>query len=272
MALPAVPLTALRVVAAFSTLLIVVAIRRESWPRIDARTGARHFLAAALLMANWATFIYGVASDQVVESSLGYFINPLLSVLIGVVVLGERLRRPAWVAVGLATIGVGIITVEIGRLPWIALVLAATFAFYGYLRKTSPLGSFDGLLIETAMMSGPGLGLLAYLGSQGELDPGGAVATAALFALGLATIAPLLLFASAAKLVPLWTLGLMQYLAPTLQFLLGVAVFGESLSVPRLVGFVVIWIGLVIFTSDTVRDARGLTDGYSPVLVTGSGR
>lgn len=206
-------------------------------------------VAALLVTGNWLTYIWAVNAGLIVETSLGYFINPLISILMGVVFLRERLRPWQWVAIGIAASGVGYLTVAYGQLPWIALTLAFTFALYGLVKKTAPLSSVHGLALETGLMSVPALAYLLFA----ETDGAGAFVhagwqiTLLLVGAGLATTVPLLLFASAARRVPLTWLGVLQYLAPTLQFMLGVFVYGETVTLQRLVGFGLVWIALIVF-------------------------
>ncbi|MCW2725772.1 MAG: putative superfamily transporter inner rane protein [Frankiales bacterium] len=214
--------------------------------------------AAVLLAVNWGVYIYGVTSGQVVEASLGYFVNPLVTVLLGVFVLGERLRRPQWVAVGIAAVAVLVLTVENGRPPWIALALAVTFGTYGLLKKTAGVGAVEGLTVETAVLAPVALLFLIVLQVRGDATftahgPGHA---ALLATTGLVTAIPLLFFGAAASRVPLTTLGVLQYVTPVMQFLLGVLVFHEPLGLPRFLGFVLVWIALCLFTVDLVRSQR----------------
>lgn len=211
-----------------------------------------HLGAGALLSVNWLVYVYAIATDRVVDSSLGYFINPLLSVAIGVAI-GERLTPLRWMAVGAAAVGVVIITVDAGSLPWISLVLASTFAVYGLIKKLSPRDSLGGLTTEMLLLAPFALGYLVWLASVGEFETGDTVSTVAMLGLGAITITPLALFGAAAKRIPLWTIGLLQFLAPSLQFLLGVFAFGETLGMLRLAGFAVIWAGLALFAWDTYQ-------------------
>ena len=224
----------------------------------DRRRLAMLTLAAVVIAVNWVTFIWGVTHDRVVEVSLGYFVNPIVTVLLGVVVLGERLRPAQWAALGAAAVAVVVLTVENGRPPWLALVLAFSFATYGLLKKTAGVGAVEGLVVETAVLLPVAAGYLALLGVSGAgtfgtEGPGHAV----LLALsGLVTAVPLLAFGAAASRVTLTTLGLLQYLAPTIQFVLGVTLFGEPLPLAKLVGFLLVWSGLALFTADLVRSSR----------------
>ena len=215
-------------------------------------------VAAVVVALNWGAYIYGVTSNQVVETSLGYFINPIVTVLLAVLVLGERLRPVQWTALGVAFAAVLVLSVENGRPPWIALVLAFSFATYGLIKKTAAVGAVEGLAVETAVLFPVAACYVGYLtvtgsGTFGTEGPGHA---GLLAASGLITAVPLLLFASAATRVSLTALGVLQYLAPTLQFLLGVLLFDEPLSSAKLAGFVLVWLALVLFTADLVRHHR----------------
>ena len=232
----------------------------------DRRRLLRLALAAVVIAVNWGVYIYGVTTDRVVETSLGYFINPLVTVLLGVVVLGERLRRAQWVAVGAALVAVLVLTVAGGELPWIALVLACSFGAYGLLKKTARVGALEGLAVETAVLFPVTVLFVAWLGISGQGTFGSeGPGHAGLLALsGVITAIPLLLFGAAASRIPLSTLGVMQYLTPTMQFALGIVVFREPLPAVKLVGFVLVWIALVLFTVDLVRHHRRT----SPLAVT----
>jgi chloramphenicol-sensitive protein RarD len=194
----------------------------------------------------------------VVDSSLGYFITPLVNVLLGVLFLRERLRIWQTVAIGLAAVGVLSLTVGYGTFPWIALSLAFTFGFYGLLRKVSPLGSLEGLTLETATLSLPAMAYLVYQEATGASSFGhaGAATTLLLAGTGVVTAVPLLLFASAARQVKLTTLGILQYIAPTFQFLLGVLVYGEPFTPARLLGFVPIWLALILYSIEGMAEEK----------------
>lgn len=215
-------------------------------------------LAAVVVAVNWGTYIYGVSSGQVVETSLGYFVNPIVTVLLGVLVLGERLRPAQWAAMGMAFVAVVVLTVENGRPPWIALVLAFSFGAYGLLKKTAGVGAVEGLAIETAVLFPVAALFVVWLGVSGVGTFGSeGPAHAGLLALsGVVTAVPLLMFGAAASRIPLSTLGVLQYLAPTIQFLLGVTLFSEPLPPVRLLGFLLVWTGLAMFTVDLVRHHR----------------
>ena len=227
--------------------------------------------AAAIAVAlNWGTYIYGVTNDRVVETSLGYFVNPIVTVLLAVVVLGERLRPVQWGALGLAAVAVLGLSVENGGPPLIALVLAFSFGAYGVLKKLVGVGAVEGLAVETAVLAPVAALYLLLLGAGlfgggplgGGLAGGGTFTSegpghaALLVVAGLVTAVPLLLFGAAASRVSLTALGVLQYLAPTVQFLLGVTLFDEPLPPVKLAGFVLVWIALAIFTVDLVNHAR----------------
>jgi chloramphenicol-sensitive protein RarD len=214
--------------------------------------------ASVLIAINWGTYIYGVTHDRVLETSLGYFVNPIVTVLLGVLVLGERLRPAQWTALGAAFVAVVVLTVENGRPPWIALALAFSFGGYGLLKKTAGVGAVAGLAVETAVLLPVAAAYVAVLGvsGAGTFGSGGAGHAVLLALSGLVTAVPLLLFGVAASRIPLTTLGLLQYLAPTIQFVLGVTLFDEPLPLAKLLGFVLVWAGLALFTADLVRHSR----------------
>jgi len=241
---------------------VIVAVRRQ-WAAVRSAVRTRRtaliLVAAALLISvNWGTYIYGVNSGQVVETSLGYFINPLVSVALGVLVFGERLRAIQLVAVGLAAVAVAVLTVDYGRPPFIALALAFSFGFYGLLKKLAPVGATEGLVIESAVLVVPAVGLLVLLHARGDAAFGevSATHTGLMVLSGVVTAVPLMFFAAAARRVPLTLLGLLQYLAPVMQFALGLLVFREPLPPGRLVGFALVWLALAVFTADLLRRNR----------------
>jgi chloramphenicol-sensitive protein RarD len=240
----------------FVALLLLLTRRRLTLPRGRPLLGVA--AAAALISVNWGMYIYGVNTERVVETSLGYFITPLVTVLLGVLVLRERLRGAQWAALGIGAVAVGVLTIDYGRLPYIALTLAASFGLYGLVKKQLGLPAAGGLFAETLLLAGPALALLWLLSAQGSLTFGTISAghTALLVAAGAATSVPLLLFAGAANRIPLSALGILQYLTPAMQFGLGVLVFGEPMPAARLAGFALVWCALMIFTFDMVRDAR----------------
>jgi chloramphenicol-sensitive protein RarD len=251
-----------RVVWSLVFIALLLSVLR-AWRRVRSVVADRRALliltgAAVLISGNWLIFVYGVNSGQVVETSLGYFINPLVSVLLGVVVLGERLRAPQWVAVAIAAAGVAVLTVDNGRPPWIALGLAATFGLYGLLKKLVRVEAAPGLFLETAIVVVPALVLLAVLHAHGDGTAGnhGTGHLLLLVGSGVATAVPLLLFAAATSRIPLSTVGLLQYLTPSMQLAIGVFVYDEPMPPLRLVGFAVVWLALAVFTVDTLRAVR----------------
>jgi chloramphenicol-sensitive protein RarD len=241
--------------------LLLTVVRR--WGLVRALVSDRRRLlvltgAAVLIAANWLVFVYGVNSGHVVETSLGYFINPLVSVLLGVVVFSERLRPLQWTAVGTAAVAVAVLTVDYGRPPWIALSLAATFALYGVMKKLVRVEAAPGLFVETALVAVPAAVVLGVLHADGAGTFGNAGAGNAflLASSGIATAIPLLLFAAAARRIPLSTVGLLQYLTPLMQLAIGVFVYDEPMPPARLAGFVIVWVALAVFTADSLRHAR----------------
>lgn len=241
--------------------LLITGVRR--WPAIVAmvrrpRVLAGISLAAVTIAANWFTYIYGVNTNRVVETSLGYFINPLISVLFGVLIFSERLRRAQWWAIGVGAVAVLVIAIDYRKLPWIALTLAVSFALYGLIKKRLGLPPADGLLVESSVLTLPALGYLAYLGSTGgsTFTGRGATHTLLLVLAGLLTAVPLLLFADAANRIPMTGLGMLQYTAPILQLACGVFIFHEPMPPARLAGFGLVWVALAIFTWDALRHAR----------------
>ncbi len=221
---------------------------------------AKIALAAALVLANWLTFVWGVNNGHIIEASLGYFILPLLNVALGVLVLKERMRKLQWIAVLCAAAGVAIEAARAGGLPWIALVLAATFAIYGLLRKQLPLDAASGLFLEAVCMTPLALGWVLWLIHSGQNHFGTGTTTPGardlmLIATGPVTAIPLLLFAVAARRLPLSMLAFLQYLAPTIAFLLAVLVYHEPLDLKRLLTFAAIWLGLAIYTFDLLKSA-----------------
>lgn len=249
----ALQLTSHRVLWSFVLLGTVILCMRQGRAWLAALRTPRVLLtymaAGVLIGGNWLTYIWGVNAGFLVEISLGYFINPLINVLIGVIVLHERLRPGQWVPIGLATAGVLYLTVVYGSLPWIALTLAFSFGIYGLVKKTAPLGSFQGLTLETAILFLPALGYLAFAESSGHgaFLQAGLWTDALLISTGLVTSIPLLLFAAAAQRIPLSTMGVLQYIAPTLQFLLGVFLYREPFTATQFVGYSIVWLALILF-------------------------
>jgi chloramphenicol-sensitive protein RarD len=244
----------------FLAILLTVA-RRWSHVRAaiaDLRTVLILAGAAVLVAANWLVFVYGVNSGHVVETSLGYFINPLVSVLLGVVVFAERLRPLQWAAVAVAAVSVVVLTVDYGRPPWIALSLALTFGLYGAMKKVVKVEAAPGLFVETALVAVPAAVVLGALHADGSGTFGAAGAGHALLLVssGVATAIPLLLFAAAARRIPLSTVGMLQYLTPLMQLAIGVFVYDEPMPPVRLAGFAIVWVALALLTVDGLRHAR----------------
>ncbi|SNS90170.1 chloramphenicol-sensitive protein RarD [Streptosporangium subroseum] len=258
----ALEILAHRMVWSLVAVVVILAVRRHwSWIgellRSPRKLGLLT-LAAALITVNWGVYIYAVNTGHVVESALGYFINPLVSVLFGVLLLKERLRPWQWGAVGLGAVAVVVLTLDYGRLPWIALVLAASFGTYGLVKKIAQVGAAESMTIETLVLLLPALGYLLYLEQQGtatfgSTGPGHALL---LVGAGVITAVPLLCFTSAAIRVPLTMMGLLQYIAPVLQFLVGVFVAHEVMPPSRWIGFAIVWIALSLFTWDSLRAAH----------------
>jgi chloramphenicol-sensitive protein RarD len=248
----------------FFVLLLLVWKRRWQWLQLVRKSPVTiiTFLGTSFLIGlNWFTYIWAVNAGHIVDASLGYFINPLFSVFLGVLFLGERLRRWQWIAIGIASGGVIFLTLGYGAFPWIALTLAITFGFYGLLRKTAPLGALEGLSLETAVLFLPALAYLVYRELVGAASFGhtGAITSILLALTGVITALPLLLFAYGARRATLATVGILQYIAPTLQFLLGVLVYGESVTETRMIGFGAIWIALFIYSLEGVVEGRKRT-------------
>ncbi|MEZ4673168.1 MAG: EamA family transporter RarD [Caldilineaceae bacterium] len=253
-----------RVVWSVLFLLALLTVRRQwQWIRQvsrDRRVLLTFAATSVLLSVNWLTYIWAVNAGYVLESSLGYFINPLVNVVLGVVILGERMRWGQWAAVTLAAAGVIYLTVTLGTVPWIALTLALTFGVYALVRKTASLNSLEGLMVETAFMLIPALGYLFYLEWQGRGTFGHLAITHSvlLFATGVVTAVPLLLFAAGARRIPLSMIGLLQYTSPTIQFLLAIFLYHEPFSTTRLAGFVLIWTALAVYSGESLWQRRQL--------------
>ncbi|MFJ4772761.1 EamA family transporter RarD [Streptomyces uncialis] len=245
---------------AFVALGLLV-VRRWAWAGELIRSPRQLAMlvgAAMVITVNWGVYIWSVNAGHVVEASLGYFINPLVTIAIGVLLLKERLRRWQWVAVGTGAAAVVVLTIGYGRPPWISLCLAFSFAVYGLLKKKVGLGGLESLSAETAVLFLPALGYLLWLSARGESTFGseGVGHMALLAATGLVTAVPLVCFGAAAIRVPLSTLGLLQYMAPMFQFLLGVLYFKEAMPLERWLGFALVWAALSLLTWDAIRTAR----------------
>jgi chloramphenicol-sensitive protein RarD len=257
-----VEILAHRILWSFVFVAVVITVVR-GWRSIARLARQRHAMimigfASIAIAVNWGTYIYGVNADRVVETSLGYFINPLVTVALGVIVLRERLRAAQWVALGIGAIAVGVLTVDYGHVPYLALTLAASFGTYGLIKKRLGVPAVDGLLVESGALALPALAYLGVLAARGDSTFGHSSAghTALLVLAGAVTAVPLLLFAGAANRIPLSAIGLLQYLAPILQLACGVLIYGEPMPPARLAGFALVWLALAVFTWDGVRNMR----------------
>ncbi|MGK5680358.1 EamA family transporter RarD [Actinoplanes sp. URMC 104] len=241
----------------FVSLLLAV-VRNWSFLKRLARSPkllAGISLAALLIAVNWGTYIYGVNSSRVVETALGYFITPLVLVLLGVTVQRERLRVLQWVAVGVGAVAVVVLTIDYGHLPYIALILAASFGTYSLVKKRMSLPPAEGLFVESSVLALPALAYVAWLTAAGDAHFGhvSATHTVLMISSGLATALPLLLFASAANRVPMVGIGILQYVAPILQLAVGLLIYHEPMPPARLAGFALVWVALIVFTVDALR-------------------
>jgi len=249
-----------RMVWSLVVIGVILTARKEwAWIKwVDRKTVLTFVAIALLLIVNWYTYLWAINAGFIVESSLGYFINPLVNVLLGGLFLGERLRPVQKVAIGIACAGVLYLTLSLGALPWIALTLAFTFGLYGLLKKTAGLNALDGLGLEMTILSLPALAYLLFAGDPASpsLLTGTPFITALLVGTGIVTAIPLLAFAAAARRLTLTTLGLMQYMAPTMQFLIGVYIYGEAFTPARAVGFVIIWLALALYSGETILRHR----------------
>lgn len=215
------------------------------------------FLASILISINWLVYIWATNNGHVVEASLGYYINPLIIIAFGVILLKEKMRQLQWVAVSIATVGVIILTVDYGRLPWVAIGLALSWGTYGLVKKQLGLGALEGLAIETLIAFIPYCGYLLFIGSKGEGQFGHGVGlTALLISAGAVTAIPLLLFNGSTTRLPYSTIGLLQYITPTIQFSIGVWVNHEAMPTARWVGFIFIWLALITLASDLLKSSR----------------
>jgi chloramphenicol-sensitive protein RarD len=268
---PAIQVLGHRIVWSLAVLIILVAAMRRNGRAtlgaISRRVVGLYAIAAALIAANWFLYIYAVNAGFIVETSLGYYITPLVNVLFGVVVFHERMRPAQWVAIAIATVGVVQLTFAYGALPWIAFGLAASFGSYGLAKKKAPLDPVEGLTLETAILAPVAILFLVMLHRSGEgaFLRSGATSDALMIGGGLVTTVPLLLFAAAVRSVPLSVIGILQYIGPTLQFLLGVFVYHEPFSRTQLIGFSIVWAALAIYAGDSLR-ARRMGTPLIPVL------
>ncbi|MDT0183622.1 EamA family transporter RarD [Microbacterium sp. ARD31] len=258
----AIELLAHRIIWSVATMLAILVL----WRRVDhfralLRDRRRFWiiaLAAVVITVNWGGYIWGVNNGKVVETSLGYFINPLVTVLMGVLLLGERLRRLQWIAMGIAFVAVAVITIDYGRPPWVALLLAFSFGTYGLAKKQAGAGAVESITLETLLIAPFAMAYVAWLVATGESNFGShGLGHALLFTTtGIITAVPLMLFGAAAIRVSMVSLGLLQYLAPTIQFALGLLVFDEPMPASRWIGFSLVWVALAIFTVEAVNLRR----------------
>ena len=251
-----------RIFWTFAVMALIQTLRR-SWPQFREQNLSRRsrfigVVSSLLIGTNWLVWVWAMNVDRVVEGSLGYFINPLVSVFLGVVFLGESLRRNQWLAVILAAIGVTWLTFSVGSLPWVSLVLAGTFGLYGLSKKLTEQSPMNGLTSEMSILVIPALIYFFFRTFDGTetLSKASSTELLLLVASGLFTAAPLLLFENAVKEVPLSIIGLLQFLAPTAQFLLGVLAYDENFDMMQLVGFIIIWSALIIFITDSFRSSK----------------
>jgi chloramphenicol-sensitive protein RarD len=265
----AIEILAHRIVWSLAFLVVVLALTVGfRWVRrVGRRRLAQLTLAAALITVNWGVFIYAVNNDHVVDSALGYYINPLVSVALGLLVLHERLRPRQRAAVLIGALAVVALTIEYGKPPWIALILASSFGLYGLVKKKVGLDGVQSLSIETAILIVPALAYIAAIQARGDstFTSLGAGHALLLVAGGVVTAVPLILFGAAAIRIPLSTIGLMQYIAPTMHFIIGVAIYGEAMPPGRVAGFVLVWIALVLLTVDALRTLRPRVAVVTPV-------
>ncbi|TDD70383.1 EamA family transporter RarD [Actinomadura rubrisoli] len=256
----AMEILAHRIMWSLLAVLVMLAVRKNwGWLRgLTVRKVGLLALAAVAITANWGTYIYAVNSGHTIEAALGYFINPLISVVFGVAVFRERLRVWQWIAVGLGAAAVVVLTADYGRLPWIALVLASSFGTYGLLKKLTDMPSAESLAVETAVLFVPALVFAAALAGRGDAAFGhhGAGQAVLMAAAGVVTAIPLMMFNGAATRLPMSTIGMLQYLAPLLQFLIGLLVQHEAMPASRWAGFLLVWLALVTLTWDGLRAGR----------------
>ena len=259
---PAIQVLSHRIVWSLAVLIILIAAlrpgRRTTLGAVSGRVVGLYAVAAALIAANWFLYIYAVNAGFIVETSLGYYITPLVNVLFGVLFFHERMRPAQWVSIAFATAGVVELTYAYGTLPWIAFGLAASFGSYGLAKKKAPLDPIEGLTLETAILAPVAILYLVMLHRTGEgaFLRTGPTSDAAMIGGGIVTTVPLLLFAAAVRTVPLSVIGILQYIGPTLQFVLGVFVYHEPFSRTQLIGFSIVWAALAIYAGDSLRARR----------------
>ena len=260
---PTTQLLSHRIVWSFAVLAVFLGLTKRFTKLrgdLSPTVWGSYVLASLLIGVNWFIYVWSVNAGYIVEASLGYFINPLLSVLLGVFFMRERLRRLQWAPLGLAAAGVIYLTVQYGRLPWIALTLAVTFSLYGLVKKKAPLGAFEGLTLETGLLLPPALvwlGWNEYMGAGAFLHAGTG-SDLLLVGAGVVTTAPLVMFAAAAHRIPLSMIGILQYIAPTIQFLIGVFVYHEPFSRAQFTGFGMVWSAVLLFWLERWKFGRSL--------------
>jgi chloramphenicol-sensitive protein RarD len=266
---PAIQLIGHRIIWSFILLAVLLLITRK-WSELYTAASDRkilriYLIAAVLVGLNWFIYVWAVNSGYILEASLGYFISPLFSVFLGVIFLQERLRPVQWVSVGLAAAGVGFLAIMQGRPPWIALGLTVTFGFYGLVKKKAPLSSIYGLTLESGILFLPGLIFLGYQEwiGQGAFLHTGFRSDLLMAGAGLITTIPLIMFSSAAQQIPLTTLGIMHYITPSCQFLLGVLVYGEVFNTTQALGFGIVWTALVIYCLEGILMKKKLAMNFA---------
>jgi chloramphenicol-sensitive protein RarD len=269
---PAIQILGHRIIWSFIFVMFVLLWKREikTWMAAINRRIILIYVAAAILLAvNWLVYVWSVNSGYVVEASLGYFINPLVSVLMGVLFLREKLRPLQWAPVAIAAVGVLFLSVTYGSLPWISLTLAFSFGTYGLVKKMAPLDSLYGLSLETAILFLPAMGYLIFVDRQGggAFIHDGALISILLAMTGVISAIPLLLFAIGLRSAPLSTIGLLQYITPTMQFLVGILIYGETFTFTRLVGFSIVWAALIFFTIESLMAQRKGISGLPPSTI-----
>ena len=228
------------------------------------KVAAKLFTTTILISINWLVYVWATNNGHVVEASLGYYINPLIIIAFGVILLKEKMRSLQWVAVSIATVGVIILTIDYGRLPWIALAMALTWGTYGLVKKQLGLGALEGLAIETMIAFIPYCGYLIFIGAKGEGQFGHGIGlTALLISAGAITAIPLLLFNGSTNRLPYTTIGLLQYITPTIQFSIGVWVNHEAMPPARWIGFLVIWLALITLAADLVKSGRTINNSIA---------
>jgi len=257
--IPAAEVVAHRVIWSVPVAMLVLTVLRRTTDFKNALRSKRAigmaFLTATLISVNWLTYVYAIATDRTLDAALGYYINPLFSVFLGFAVLGEKLSLRQWIAIFLTVLAVAILAYEVGTLPWLSLILTVTWGFYALFKRSLPVGPNQGFLLEVLLLSPLAVGYLVYLSSTGEnhfvsIDVS---TTLLLIGCGIVTAVPLIVYANGAKLLTLSTIAMLQYIAPTLIFLVAVFVFGEEFGWEKKVAFPMIWLALIIFTSSSAK-------------------